>query len=333
MDVDAFVATRSGDWARLEALVKHRRRLRGQDADELVALYQATTTDLSLLRSAAPDAALVARLSRLVARARDTVAGPSAPAWSAVARFLAVTFPAAAYRVRWWALGTAAASLAVAGALGVWVARTPAVQASIAAPPALRDLVDHQFASYYADHPATDFAAQVWTHNAFIAALCIASGALLGLPVLYLLAENAANLGVVAGLVIGHGRAGLFFSLILPHGLLELTVVFLAAAVGLRLGWTVVDPGPRTRSAAMAQEGRAAGVMAIGLAGLLGVSGMIEAFVTPAPWPWWARVGLGVVVWLGVLTWLGVAGRRAVAAGEHGDLAADQGATALPTSA
>ncbi|OKJ70291.1 hypothetical protein AMK30_25660 [Streptomyces sp. CB02460] len=36
----------------------------------------------------------------------------------------------------------------------------------------------------------------------------------------------------------------LLVGLILPHGLLELTAVFVAVGTGLRLGWTVIDPGP-----------------------------------------------------------------------------------------
>ena len=40
------------------------------------------------------------------------------------------------------------------------------------------------------------------------------------------------------------GRLDLFFGLITPHGLLELTAVFVALAAGLRLFWAWVDPGP-----------------------------------------------------------------------------------------
>ena len=39
----------------------------------------------------------------------------------------------------------------------------------------------------------------------------------------------------------GHGRP--FFGLILPHGMLELTAVFIGAGVGLRIGWSLIAPG------------------------------------------------------------------------------------------
>ena len=85
--------------------------------------------------------------------------------------------------------------------------------------------------------------------------------------------------------MMANDRTSLFFGLILPHGLLELTAVFVAAAVGLRLFWSWVEPGPRTRLQAFAAEGRTAVAIAIGLVVVLLVSGVIEGFVTPSGLP------------------------------------------------
>jgi hypothetical protein len=133
--------------------------------------------------------------------------------------------------------------------------------------------------------------------------------------------------------MIGHHKSDVFFGLITPHGLLELTAVFVASAAGLRLGWSWIAPGPRTRMQALAQTGRATIGMAIGLAVMLLISGMIEAFVTPSPLPTAVRVGLGVLAEAGFLVYVWTLGRRAVKAGEYGDIeAADREATA-PVSA
>ena len=95
--------------------------------------------------------------------------------------------------------------------------------------------------------------------------------------------------------MIGHDRGCLFFGLILPHGLLELTAVFVAAGVGLRLFWSWVEPGARSRMEPFAHEGRTAIAVALGLVAVLLVSGFIEGFVTPSALPTWARIGIGVV--------------------------------------
>lgn len=334
MDVDAFVAARQADWARLGELAGRRQRLSGGEVDELVALYQRTATHLSMVRSASPDPALVARLSALVARARAAVTGASVPAWDQVARFFAVSFPVAVLRAwRWW-VPAAAGSLLVAALVGWWVATHPEVQAAIAAPEEIRTLTrpGGAFERYYSENPASAFAARVWTNNAWIAAQSLVFGALLGLPALYLLAVNAVNIGVAGGLMAAAGRLDVFFGLILPHGLLELTAVFIAAGTGLRLGWTVVDPGPDRRGTALAREGRAAVTLALGLAVVLLLSGVVEAFVTPSGWPTAARVTVGAVAAAGFLGYVLVCGRRARRAGETGDLAAEETGDQRPTA-
>lgn len=320
MDVEAYVAAHEAEWRRLDALVKQRRLLSGAEIDELVSLYQRTTTHLSVVRSAGYDPIVVAALSSRVARARAAVTGAAAPGWQALGRFAAVSFPAMAYRARWWWLATALGSILLAVLLGWWIARSPGVQAQLLPRAAVRNLVNHRFEKYYSRYPPTSFAAEVWTHNAWVAALSLIFGILLGLPTLWLLYTNAVNVGVSGGLMFAHGKGVLFFALILPHGMLELTAVFLAAATGLRLGWTVIDPGPRPRATALAEEGRAAVTVALGLIAVLLVSGAIEAFVTPSPLPTWARILIGAVAEAAFLSYVIVAGRRAVRAGLSSDM-------------
>ncbi|MEE1668214.1 stage II sporulation protein M [Streptomyces sp. WAC07094] len=335
MDLDVFVSTHRAEWDRLDTLLRRRRRLNGSEADELVVLYQRTATHLSVIQSSAPDPQLTGRLSQLVARARSAVTGTRRASWRDVTRFLAHGFPAAVYRSRHWWVPTALISTAVAALLGWWIGTHPEVQAAIGAPANLRTLTrpGGEYETYYSSHPAASFAAQVWTNNAQATALCLVLGIFLGLPVLYILLENMLNLGVGIGLMSSAGRLDTFLGLVLPHGLLELTAVFVAAGTGLRLGWTLIDPGPRSRRTALAEEGRAALGMAIGLALVLFVSGAIEGFVTPSGLPTWARIGIGIVAELAFLTYVFVLGGRAARAGDTGDLAAAERSATVPTAA
>ncbi|AIY48644.1 stage II sporulation protein M [Mycolicibacterium fortuitum] len=330
MDVDAFVVAHRPTWDRLEQLVKRRRRLTGAEVDELVDLYQRVSTHLSMVRSASQDSVLVGRLSGLVARARAAVTGAHAPLWREFVRFWTVSFPVVAYRAwRWW-LGSAVAFFIVTAALALWVSGNPDVHAAIGTPSEIEELVNHDFASYYSEHPAGSFALQVWVNNSWVAAQCIAFAILLGLPIPYVLFQNAANLGVIAGLMFGADKGDLFLGLIIPHGLLELTAVFLAAAVGMRLGWAVIAPGDRPRSQALAEQGRAVVAAAIGLAVVLLISGLIEALVTPSPLPTWMRIGIGVAAELAFLGYVFHFGRKAARAGESGDL--EDAPDVLPTA-
>lgn len=335
MDLDVFVSAHRAEWDRLDALLRRQRRLDGAEADELVTLYQRTATHLSLIQSSAPDPQLTGKLSQLVARARSAVTGTRRASWRDVTGFLTRGFPAAVYRSRHWWVPTALLSTAVAALLGWWIAAHPEVQASIAAPSQLRDLTrpGGEYETYYSSHPAASFAAQVWTNNAQAAAMCLVLGIFLGLPVLWILFQNMLNVGVGIGLMSSVGRLDTFLGLILPHGLLELTAVFVAAGTGLRLGWTVIDPGPRSRRTALAEEGRAALGMAVGLALVLFVSGAIEGFVTPSGLPTWARIAIGIAAELAFLLYVYVLGGRAVRSGATGDVDAPERSATLPTAA
>lgn len=143
---------------------------------------------------------------------------------------------------------------------------------------------------------------------------------------------NMVNFGVGIGLMASAGRLDTFLGLLVPHGLLELTAVFVAAGTGLRLGWTVVDPGPRRRRDALAQEGRAALGTALGLALVLLVSGAIEAFVTPSGLPTWARITIGAAAEAAFLVYVYAVGGRAAWAGHTGDLSADEGGSGAPVA-
>ncbi|KUH95974.1 stage II sporulation protein M [Mycobacterium sp. IS-1556] len=320
MDVDAFVLAHRRTWDRLEQLVKRRRRLTGAEVDELVDLYQRVSTHLSMLRAASADPVVVGRLSGLVAQARSAVTSVHAPLWREFVRFWTVSFPVVAYRSRRWWLSTAVVFLVVSAVIALWVSGSPEVRASIGTPDELDQLINNDFASYYSENPAGSFALQVWVNNAWVSLQCLGFAILLGIPIPYILFQNAANLGVSAGLMFGAGKGDIFLGLITPHGLLELTAVFLAAGAGMRLGWTVISPGDRPRGQALAEQGRAIGAVAGGLVAVLLVSGLIEALVTPSPLPTAARIGIGVAVEIAFLAYIFHFGRRAERAGETGDV-------------
>ena len=233
--------------------------------------------------------------------------------------FFVERFPAAFYRLRWWWIGTLAASVVVTGVMILWLLDHPNVEQSLLSPQQVDQLVNHDFEDYYSDYAASHFAAQVWVNNAWVTALCLALG-VLGFPVIYLLYSNIANLAIIGSIMIRHGHGGHFWGLILPHGILELTAVFVAAGVGLKLFWSWVEPGELTRSQSLAREGRTAGTVALGLVAVLFVSGMIEAFVTPSPLPTWARIGIGILAECVFLAYVFVLGRAAVHRGQTGDV-------------
>jgi len=320
VDIDVFAAVHAREWDRLDDLARRRRSLDGEEIDELVELYQRVSTHLSVVRSSGQDPALVGRLSALVARARSAVTGAHASAWRDVGGFFTRVFPAVLYRLRWWWIGTSAGTVAIAAVTAAWIVNDPDVLHALGTPESMAQYVEHDFANYYVENPAGSFAAQVWTNNAWVAAQAIIFGVAFGLPTLAVLAMNGVNIGMAAGMMIAHGRGDVFFGLILPHGLLEMTAVFVAGGVGLKLGWTIISPGDRTRMRALGEEARAAIAVVLGLVVVLFVSGLIEGFVTGWVHVTWQRIGIGVVAEALFVLYVFTVGRRAYLAGETGDI-------------
>jgi uncharacterized membrane protein SpoIIM required for sporulation len=231
-----------------------------------------------------------------------------------------VTFPAAVWYSRRFVLVSAALFLVPAIAIGVWVANSSAaVEAT--GPRAVREAyVQHDFEQYYSSEPAAAFASQVFTNNVQVAILAFAGGIAFCLLTAFVLVFNGAHGGVAAGLFAAVGQQPKFWGLILPHGLLELTAVFVAGGAGLRLGWTLIDPGDRPRAVALADEGRRALAIVAGLVVVFAAAGTIEGFITGSGLPTWARVGIGAVGESVLLFYLVTRGRAAARANLTGAL-------------
>lgn len=332
MDLDSYIIRHGTDWDRLEELTQKRGDLTGAEADEVVELYQRVSTHVSVVRSSASDPVLESRLSALTANARSLVTGVSPPLLPAIATFFVVGLPAALYRTRAWWITVGLCCIAVITIVAYRVINEPGLATSLLDEAEVKQLVEHDFANYYSENPAADFAFQVWVNNALVTANCLVLGVAI-LPVLVVLWVNMSNTGVIAGFMINAGRADVFYGLLLPHGLLELTIIFVAAGAGLRLGWTWIAPGLRTRGRAIAEEGRAAAGIALGLALWLGISGAVEGFVTPSTLPAWARLAIGGLVWVAFLSYVFILGRRAVRAGATGDLDSRELEATVPTEA
>ena len=326
--MDAFAAVNADKWSRLDELAA-KGRLSGREADELLALYQSASSHLSLIRSVAPESGLSASLAATLAQARTRFTGARTNPVAELARFFVVALPAALYRITWLTLACGTAFILVGTAYALWIGTSPEALRAVASDAAARQYVEEDFIDYYSENPAASFAGAVWTNNAWISAQAVALG-ITGVWVPMILFSNAQGVGVAAGVFAAAGKLDVFFSYILPHGLMELTAVFVACAAGLRIFWAMVSPGPRTRSRAVAEEGRSLITVALGLVLVLFISGLVEGFVTPSPLPVWAKISIGAAVlaayWVYVLVW----GKRAFRAGERGDLrAGDAGYTEI----
>lgn len=318
MDTDAFIAVHRPQWERLAALTRAR-TLDAQAIDELLALYQETSTHLSTVRSTNPDPALTARLSLLVHRARLRITGARVPLWKHARSFLWEDLPAALYQARWAVALAAVIFLVSAIVTGVYFGTDSVARGLVLPEAAQRSLAQRDFVSYYFEGQATGFAAQVWTNNAWITVQAVVFG-VTGIWPLIMLVQNGLNIGLSGGVMSAYGGLDTFFVYLLPHGLLEITAVLVGAGAGLRTFWAWVKPGPLPRLWALSQAARSLVTVAIGLVPVLLVSGFLEAFVTPSGLPPAVRIGLGALAWAAFMVFFLVRGRQVHRLGITGDL-------------
>ncbi|WP_054953224.1 stage II sporulation protein M [Flaviflexus massiliensis] len=331
MDAHAFALAHRPEWDRLRELSK-RRTLSGPEADEFIRLYQRTATHLATIRTKSPDPTLVLGVSQVLSSARARITVSNMMTRHTVARFFRVTLPLSFYRVRWWTVGVMVAFLLISITTGIYTATNPQVLAQLGSEQQLQHYADEAFAAYYSEYPSADFAGQVWSNNARIALQSIAGG-ITGVVPAIVLYQNAAAIGSSAAIMYEHGGLDVFFKLILPHGMLELTAIFIAAGAGLSLFWALVSPGPRSRMQALAEEGRITVIVACGLVLVLAVAGIIEGFVTPSSLHWITKILIGAVAlalyWVYTL-W---GGRWALMKGYIADLEEDEAGYVLSVTA
>jgi uncharacterized membrane protein SpoIIM required for sporulation len=122
-------------------------------------------------------------------------------------------------------------------------------------------------------------------NNVKVAFFAFASGAFLGLGSATILVFNGVILGAVGAVIRQHGLSYNFWSFVASHGGIEMGAIVLAGAAGMRVGFALLNPGLRTRKAALAEAGREAGILMFGVVAMLLSAAMLEAWVSPSTLP------------------------------------------------
>jgi uncharacterized membrane protein SpoIIM required for sporulation len=305
MTVDRFTAGRGERWARLDELVREAKRrperLGPDHVRQLGSLYRSAAADLAVARRRFPTDPVVGRLEALVARARHLVYDASSTRGSF--RHFLTTGYWQRVRERPVLLAVAAALLFLPGVLCmVWALRDPGAAAGLV-PAEYRSVTEPRPGGSLglSSDTSTALSAQIFTNNIRVAFLAFAGGATLAILTSFVLVFNGVLFGAILGLAVGSGNGERFVELVVAHGVLELSCIFVAGMAGLRMAWAVIDPGHQRRAVAFRQEAGRAVEVALGTALCLVVAGIVEGFVTPAGFGVAANSAIGVA--LGAIYW------------------------------
>ncbi|HEX2038763.1 MAG TPA: stage II sporulation protein M, partial [Acidimicrobiales bacterium] len=235
MTPDRFLREREQAWAELDRLVAEARgraeRLGPDRVLELGRRYRAVVADLALARRSFPGDPVVARLEQTVGRARHLVYGSQAR------RRSPLTFLATGY---WQRVRERPVLLAVSGALllgplvlcALWARDDPATAARVV-PEAFQAVTEPKRGGADLGMPSADraaFSIEIFVNNIRVAFAAFAGGISAGLLTAAALLYNGLVIGVVTGLAVESGNGDVFFQLVVPHGVLELSCIVVAGA-------------------------------------------------------------------------------------------------------
>ncbi|MGH9170041.1 MAG: stage II sporulation protein M [Acidimicrobiales bacterium] len=297
MNADRFVQERGPAWAELEDLLRRGQvRTAKLDPAELLrlgALYRTAAADLALANRLWPSAAGTVRLQDLVIRANGTLyskAGRQETAWQYLSSGM------------WQRLRSLGPCLAISAAFlfgavllgAIWAIAQPVAAAGIL--PAGFHVSAHNRGGYYGVAIAgrAGLAVSIFVNNIEVTALAIAGGLSAGVLTAFSLAYNGALIGVLGGLEWRVGGLGGFLSLIVPHGLLELSCITVAGAAGFAIARALVDPGVATRSEGLSRLRPTLATAMLADIIFLVVAGTTEGVITPFDLPtvWAFAVGV-----------------------------------------
>ncbi len=147
------------------------------------------------------------------------------------------------------------------------------------------------------------------TNNIKVSLLAFGGGFTFGAFTTYVLLYNGAMLGEFA---VKHSTktAGLkFWSIILPHGIIELTAIMISGGAGLILGWALVAPKNLSRLNSLRKASREALPLMGGVVAMLVVAGCIEGYFSPSNASATAKLIFAGFTAIVLIVYFGFAGR------------------------
>jgi uncharacterized membrane protein SpoIIM required for sporulation len=267
----------------------------GADIERVVEAYQRASTHLAEARARYRDPALHEYLNALVGRAHAALYGARARTFRGFLRTFGSNYRDAARSTGPFIAVAAIILVTVSVATMLWVATSDEARAGLL-PGFAEESIREAGGGGAASVPSGHLSAFILLNNLQVSFLAFAFGITLGVGTIYVLAQNAVLIGTLAGAYHSVGHGGPFWSLVLPHGFLELIAICIAAGAGLRMGYGIIDPGDRPRARALAEEARQSVMVVVGVIPAFAIAAIIEGYLTGSSVPTEVQLAIGAFV-------------------------------------
>jgi uncharacterized membrane protein SpoIIM required for sporulation len=249
---------------------------------------------------------VVEYLERLVAAGHNALYRGRGRARPPLGRYLLRDFPAAVVQSWRYVLVAFLLSAVPAGVGYVILRQQPALADELASPVMVsraEEAADEEAAGRGYAQAASELrpmiAAFIIQNNIRVGVIALIGGLAAGILTAVSLLSNGLMLGTSYGVFANHHAALYLTTFIAPHGVLELTAIFIAGGAGFRLAHALIAPGDRTRRDALVVDGVIAARMIGAVVSMLALAGTIEGLFSTSDAP--AAVKFGVSATTAVL--------------------------------
>ena len=297
-----FVNKKRADWDRLAALIAQASGQRGvralgrEDVRQLGPLYRRVSSDLAYARLHASSADLVTHLNGLVGRAHALLfeAETSRSPAKSLVHFYAHEFPATLQKRLGYFLAAVAVSV-LGGMLAYWIVITHPDKLNLFIPEQLRSSAEIWKSGNVAGEAYATQSSLLFRNNMTVGLVSFALGVFGGVFTAQAMFTNGAMLGAMAALMTQVHRHGSFWPGIVPHGIAELTAIFICGGAGFLIGMSWLFPGRNSRIVSLKLAAIDGIKLVLGTIPLFVFAGIIEGMFSHLPLPAPIRVGFAAV--------------------------------------
>ena len=250
---------------------------------DTIGSYKEIARDLSVARQAAPGGVLTRYLEQVYSRHYRAIFKRPGSLKRNIIRLLLEDVPEIAWQLR-SQIASVTALFVLSGLAGWWLVSSYPELAALFASESMINGVER--GELWTDDilnivPSSVLAVQILSNNIVVSLFAMCLGVFYGLGTAYIIALNGTMLGGVFAMTAQHGVAGRLFEFVIAHGIVELSVICIAGAVGVSLGASIARPGNRTRAQAFhIASVRGAKLMLLCALFLVG-AGIIEGYISP----------------------------------------------------
>ncbi|MCG8483307.1 MAG: stage II sporulation protein M [Clostridia bacterium] len=286
MKEESFIKNHSILWKELEQLnhiinKKGYNSLSSMEIKNYLTLYKRSSYHLSYARTHFPNTQILDYLNTLVSKCQVHVYSVRKISPRYFFNYLTTIFPTLIGKFKWYVLS--AFSIFMFGfILSLIMVLVNTETARFFLPSYLVESIQSNSvggtwdSSYFPVLSST-----IMINNISVALYAFVLGITLGLGTIYVLFKNGALLGALTGLIYLFSDPYIYWSLILPHGILELFAIFVSGGAGLIIAKSLLLPKQYARKHAIIKGSKEAISLMGGVITLLIITGTIEGFFTP----------------------------------------------------